>query len=242
MKLFLKFGSAVVVCVTLAFYFNGCVKIDNPAAPPVDIRSTVKFINLANNGSQMNVKVDGNSVASVSFTNASSYIDVPSGGRNFVFTYGPKVDAVSQVVAAYYKVSYFAIQQAGDTGVTYALYYERNTYSGVVTFIPQDILVRFINLSSDTAGTIKSGVSFHLTGAQQDTSTQDTVTAALAYLKSSTYYQAPLSKAPKYSIIGANNDILVGATAVSLTEGRFTVVLYGSKTANTLQSIIFKED
>jgi hypothetical protein len=81
-----------------------------------------------------------------------------------------------------------------------------------------------------------------LTGAQQDTSTQDTVTAALGYLKSSPYYQAPLSKAPMYSIIGANGDTLVSAKAVSVTEGRFTVVLYGSKTANTLQSIIFKED
>jgi hypothetical protein len=242
MKLFLKFGSAIVVCVTLAFYFNGCVKIDNPTAPTADIRTSVKFVDLANNGSSMGVSVDGNSVGSFAFQNFSSYIDLPAGGRKFAFTYGTTVDTLKQAIAPDYKSSLFSIQQTGDTSRTYAVFYERVTYSGVVKFVPQNVLVRFINLSSDTAATIKSGVIFHLTGVKVDTLVTDSSTAALVFLKASSYIQAPLTNAPMYYIVGAQKDTLVSASAVSLTEGRYSVVLYGSKTASNLQSIILKED
>ncbi|MGD0591362.1 MAG: hypothetical protein ABSA44_11290 [Bacteroidota bacterium] len=242
MKLFLKFGSAIVVCVTLAFYFNGCVKVDNPVASSVDIRTSVKFVDLANNGSTMSVSVDGISVGSFAFQNYSGYVDLPAGGRKFAFTYGTTVDTVKQAIAPDYKSSFFSIQQTGDTSRTYAIFYERVTYSGAVTFVPRNVLVRFINLSSDTATTIKSGVNFHLTGVMVDTVVTDSSTAALGFLKSSSYIQAPLTNAPKYYIVGAQEDTLVSASAVSLSEGRYSVVLYGSKTASNLQSIILKED
>jgi hypothetical protein len=242
MKLFLKFGSAIVVCVTLAFYFNGCVKVDNPAAPSVDIRTSVKFVDLANNGLSMGVKVDGNSVGSFAFQNFSGYVDLPAGERKFAFTYGSKSDTVKQAIAPDYKSSFFSIQQTGDTSRTYAIFYERVTYAGVATFVSKNVLVRFINLSSDTAATINSGVNFHLTGVKVDTLAKDSSTAALGFLKASSYIQAPLTNTPKYYIVGAENDTLVSASAVSLTEGRYSVVLYGSKTASNLQSIILKED
>jgi len=244
MKLFLKFGSAIVVCVALAFYFNGCVNVDNPAAPTADIRSTVRFVDLANNGASMVVSVDGNSVGAIAFPTFSGYVDLPAGGRKIVCTYGSVNDTVSQAIAPNYKASLFSIQQTGDISRTYALYYERETYSGVVKFVSGNVLVRFINLSSDTAATIKGGVKFHLTGVNLNTVVKDSSTAALVFLKAASYCQAPIANAPQYYIIGAAGNILVQASAATAlsTEGRYSVVLYGSKTANNLNSIILKED
>lgn len=85
MKLFLKFGLTLLLSIVLTFYIIGCVETDNPAISTVDQRTNVKFVNLSNLGTSMNVNIDGNSVAAVSYGAASSYLDLAAGTRTFVF-------------------------------------------------------------------------------------------------------------------------------------------------------------
>ena len=134
-----------------------------------------------------------------------------------------------------YKYSFFSIKGTSDAVVTYALYYERNTYAGTVTYSPQNVLVRFINLSNDTSATISGGVTFHFA----DTSNVDTLQSGITFLASTPYYQAPVGKNPNFNVIGANSDTLVATTSLT-SEGRYSVVLYGS--VGSLKSKILKED
>ena len=233
MKLFLKFGLTLLLSIVLTFYIIGCVNTDNPAISTVDQRTNVKFVNLSNLGASMNVNVDGNSVAAVSYGAASSYLDLAAGTRTFVFAYGTKSDTMQRALDPNAKFSIFSVYEPlnGDLVRTYYFSMERQTYSGSVTYVPQKVLVRFLNLTNDTAATnvnvVLSDTSDHI--------------ATLATGGNTTYIQSDLSANPSFVINGRFNNTLVTKTDLS-AEGRYAVVLSGNKLANSLHATVFKED
>jgi hypothetical protein len=236
MKLFLRSGLAVGIIGVLTLFFNGCVKINDANVATTDFRSPVKFVDLVSTGTQSISVVGGDAVGSFSYEDATSYISLPSGSRKFVFVYGTSApDTLPQPLVANYKYSFFSIKSSLDTAVTYALFYERNTYAGTVAYVPQNVLVRFINLSNDTSATISGGVSFHL----KDTSSVDKSKSGITFLASTPYYQAPVGKSPSFDVLGAESDTLIHTTPIT-SEGRYSVVLYG--TIGSLKSKILKED
>jgi hypothetical protein len=233
MKLFLKFGLTLLLSIVLTFYIIGCVETDNPAISTVDQRTNVKFVNLSNLGASMNVNVDGNSVAAVSYGAASSYLDLAAGTRTFVFAYSTKTDTVQRALDPNAKFSVFCVYEPlnGDLVRTYYFSMERQTYSGTVTYIPQKVLVRFLNLTNDTAAT-------NVNVVLSDTSDH---TATIPSGGNTTYIQSDLSANPSFVINGRFNNTLVTKTDLS-AEGRYAVVLSGNKLANSLHATVFKED
>jgi len=237
MRLSQKMWLAVLFCAAMSLYINGCIDVDNSAVSTVDIRSSVRFINLSNNGSAMNVNVDGSTIANaVNYANASSYVDLPAGTRNFIFSFGAVADTFRAAIPNNYKSSYYSVFESavGDTKRTYVLVSERQTYAGLTAFTAGNILVRFINLSKDTAAAVIGGVNFRLIS-----STIDSTTDVLEFPKGSGYIAVPVSSNPQFQVLDANANTIIQSTAVSSSEGRFTVVLYGYGTA---QAKVFQED
>jgi hypothetical protein len=236
MKLFLRSGLAVGIIGVLTLFLNGCVKINDANVSATDFRSPVKFVDLVNTGTQSVSVVGSGAVGTLNYGDPTAYISVPSGPRKFVFVYGSGApDTLPQPLVANYKYSFFSIRSSLDTAVTYALFYERNTYAGTDAYVPKNVLVRFINLSNDTSATISDGVSFHL----KDTSSVNMSKSGIAFLASTPYYQAPVGKNPSFVVLGAKSDTLVPTTSIS-SEGRYSVVLYGL--VGSLNSKILKED
>ncbi|MCX6120272.1 MAG: hypothetical protein NTX44_01480 [Ignavibacteriales bacterium] len=233
MKLFLKFGLTLLLSIVLTFYIIGCVETDNPAISTVDQRTNVKFVNLSNLGTSMNVNIDGNSVAAVSYGAASSYLDLAAGTRTFVFAYGTKSDTVQRALDPNAKFSVFSVYEPlnGDLVRTYYFSMERQTYSGSVTYVPQKVLVRFLNLTNDTTAT-------NVNVVLSDTSDHSTTVAIGG---NTAYIQSDLSANPSFVINGRFNNTLVTKTLLS-AEGRYAVVLSGNKVANSLHATVFKED
>jgi hypothetical protein len=233
MKLFLKFGLTLLLSIVLTFYIIGCVETDNPAISIMDQRSNVKFVNLSNLGASMSINVDGNSVAAVNYGAASSYLDLAAGTRSFIFAYGARVDTLQKALDPNAKLSVFSVYEPlnGDVARTYYFSIERQTYSGSVSFIPQKVLVRFLNLTNDTTA---NNVNVVLT----DTS-DHTTTVPIGGITS--YIQSDLSANPSFVINGRFNNTLVTKTSLS-AEGRYAVVLSGNKVANSLHATVFKED
>jgi hypothetical protein len=236
MRLSQKMWLAVLFCAAMSLYINGCIDVDNSAVSPVDIRSSVRFINLSNNGSAMDVKVDGSTVANIGYSNASSYVDLPAGTRNFIFSFGAVADTFRAAIPNNYKSSYFSIFEsaAGDTKRTYVLASERQTYAGLTAFTPGNLLVRFINLSEDTAAAVIGGVNFRLVSSAIDSTTD-----VLKFSKGSGYITVPVSSSPQFQVLGTDASTIIQSTAVSSSEGRYTVVLYG---CGAVQAKVFQED
>jgi Domain of unknown function (DUF4397) len=237
MRLSQKMWLAVLCCAAMSLCINGCVDVDNSAVSTVDIRSSVRFINLSNNGSAMDVNVDGSTIANaVNYANASSYIDLPAGTRNFIFSFGAVADTFRAAIPNNYKSSYYSIFEsaAGDTKRSYILASERQTYAGLTAFTAGNILVRFINLSEDTAAAVIGGVNFRLVSSSIDSTTD-----ALKFSKGSGYIAAPVSSNPQFQVLGADASTIIQSTAVSSSEGRYTVVLYG---CGAVQAKVFQED
>ncbi len=247
MKLSITWWLIVLSGIMLIFYVGGCVNVNNPDISTVDYRSLVKFVNLSKIGTSVSVKVDGSTVVnSLTNTSYSAYEDLASGTRFFSFTYAGTTPAIQDTfhysLAPNYKFTYFFVSDptAGDSTRTYCLVPERQTYSGTVASIPNNILVRFINLSNDTSASVSGGVQFHLIY-----STIDTTTDLLVFKGVSPYYQVALSNSAQYLVMSADTSIhtpLIPSTSVSTTQGRFSVVLYGFQGTNTLQTQVYKED
>jgi hypothetical protein len=247
MKLFITWWLIVLSGIMLIFYVGGCVNVNNPDVSTVDYRALVKFVNLSKIGTGINVNVDGSAiVSSLTYTSYSAYQDLASGTRLFSFTYAGTSPAIQDTfhysVAPNYKFTYFFVSDptAGDLTRNYFLIPERQTYSGIVAYVPNNILVRFINFSNDTSASVNGGVQFHLIY-----STTDTTTDLLVFKGVSPYYQVALSNSANYLVMSADTSIhtpLIPSTPVSTTQGRFSVVLYGFQGTHTLQTQVYKED
>jgi hypothetical protein len=237
MRLSQKMWLTVLCCAVMSLCINGCIDVDNSAVSTVDIRSSLRFINLSNYGSPMDVKVDGITVANtISYGNASVYFDLPAGTRDFIFTFGAVADTFRAAIPNNYTSTYFSVYEsaAGDKKRSYILASERLTYAGTTAFPAGNILVRFINLSRDTAAALKEGVNFRLVSTSIDSTTD-----ALKYSKGSGYISVPVSSNPQFLVLDANADTLIQSRVVSSSEGRFDVVLFGS---GTVQAKVFQED
>ena len=228
------------VLVAVALFLGGCVEVNNPDLKPTDFRSSVRFIDFTNLPSSMAVSVDNASAATVTYQNASSYVDLPSGTRSWSFNYGGTVDTMRQALTPNYQYAFFSEYEPlnGDATRSYFLVAERNTYSGTSAYAPGTQTVWFLNLSSDTAATVSGGLTFHWMYG-----TTDTTTSALAFGTSSVgYFTAPVSSSPQYMVVGAAGDTLVAPTAVSASAGRFSVVFVGSQAGSSWQTKVFQEN
>lgn len=244
MKIFRKFGLTIFWVIVLTFYIDGCVDVDNPNAQPVDLRTSVKFVNLTNIGTTMNVAVDGSSPFNVNYSSESSYMNLPTGVRSFAFTYGSVLDTMHRALEPNAKCTFFSVYDAsnGDASRAYILAFERHTYAGTVAFVSQSVLVRFINLSNDTAA---ANVTFTLQNAHFPSDTvgqaaRDSLTSGISFSGATPYLQTVLSTNPQFLVTSGFGATLGGPT--SLSEGRYTVVLFGSSAASTLQTKVLKED
>jgi len=237
MKLFLKLRIEILLSIVLSFYIISCVEVDNTNVSTVNLQSPVKFINFASSSIPMAVNVDGSNIATVAYEAQSSYSNLPSGSRLFSFTYDSIVDTIRLALAPNYKFTCFGASTPNG-GRTYFLAAERLTLEGAQAYTPGAVTVHFFNLSNDTAATISDGVTFLLSrGTSADTSS-----SAIPFSISTPYYQVATSVNPAFIVVGAEDDTLITSTAVATVDGRYSVVLYGSKTANTLKATVYKED
>jgi hypothetical protein len=236
MKFFLKYGSMLFWSIVFSIYLNGCVDTDSGTIPTVDLRTSTKFINLSNLGT-MNVNVDGGNVASVNYGLASEYLSLATGVRNFTFAYTSTTDTLTTALAHDSKYSVFAVYDPlnGDIVRSYNFIFERRTYPGSQTYIPQAALVRFINLSHDTVAT---SVSFKI--IDTDVTTTDILQSAIGFGSGTAYYQVNIVQSPQFLVYNQYSDTLTAPTA--LAEGRYSVVLFGNKQGGTLQVKVYQED
>jgi hypothetical protein len=236
----LKF--TVFVVVVAALLLGGCVNVTDPIVSTVDLRSTVRFVNFANvpGAATMSVAIDNSTsaTASVAFQSSSSYIDLPAGARFWRFSYGATQDTLRRALTPNYQYTYYSVYepQNGDVARTYVLATERNTYAGTATFAPGTQVVRFLNLSSDTAATVSGGLTFHLMFGTTDTS------ATVSFGSATPYYQAALSSSPEYMVVGAAGDTLAGPTAVNAAAGRYSIVFVGSQAASSWTTKVLPEN
>ena len=240
MKLFLKFGLAILWGIVLTFYVPGCVNVNDADVTNVDLRTQIRFVDLANNGSSMNVAVDGSTVTTVTYGLGSQYLNLPAGTRTFIFTYGSAADTMRKAIDPNIQCTFYSIFESanGDASRSYLLVNERQTFVGGVT--PQHAIVRFINFSNDTATTGPGGTDFHLTFVTPDTVAHDDSLTAMAFKSATPYYDVALSDSPQYYILSSRGDTVQAAALT--TQGRFSIVLYGSQSASTLQIKVFQED
>lgn len=235
----LKF--ATFVLVVCAFFLGGCVEVNNPDLKPTDYRSTVRFVDLANMpSSTMTVSIDKSTstTATATYLNASAYFDLPAGTRFWTFAYGSTQDTMRQALAPNYQYTYYSEYEPtnGDAARTYILLAERNTYSGTVAYPSGSQVVRFLNLSTDSAATVSGGLTFHLMYG-----TTDTTADALTFGTGASF-TAPASPAPQYMVVGAAGDTLVTPRAVGSAAGRYTVAFIGSQAASSWQTKVFTEN
>jgi hypothetical protein len=237
MRLFLKFGLALLLSIVLALYLSGCVDVDSPNITPVDQRSTTRFINLSSTLGTMSVNVDGNVVASTGYALASNYLSIASGTRTFIFSYNNAADTLVTALSHDMKYSVYCVYDPlnGDRVRTYSFASERRTYAGTQAFVPQAALVRFINLSNDTTA---ASVTFALTDTVA--ATADSVQSDIAYGGSTPYIRANIVNQPQFTVYNQYHDVLAAPT--TLAEGRFSVVLFGNKLGSTLEVKVYKED
>jgi hypothetical protein len=236
MKFILKYGLMLLWSIVLSVYLSGCIDTDSGTIPTVDQRTPTKFVNLANLGT-MNVNVDGGTIANVAYGSASDYLSLATGVRNFIFTYGTRVDTLTTALAHDSKFSVFSVYDPlnGDINRTYNFVFERRTYPGTQTYIPQTSLIRFINLSHDTTA---ASVSFKIIDTVA--ATADILQSAIGFGTATTYYQINIANSPQFLVYNSYRDTL--AARVALAEGRCSVVLFGNKRGGTLQVKVYKED
>jgi hypothetical protein len=241
MKHSAMFKFAVIMSAVLALYLGGCVEVNNPDVRPTDLRSTVRFVNFANMPNSMAVILDRSAAttATVTFQNSSSYMDLPAGPRFWSFVYGGTTDTLHHALTPSTQYTYYSEYEPTNTDTvrTYVLVSERRTFSGAVPFPSGAQVVRFINLSSDTAATVLGGLTFHFMYG-----TTDTTSDPLTFASASDYYQTPASNSPQFSIVGASGNTLVPATAVGAAAGRYSVVFTGSQAASSWQAKVFQEN
>jgi hypothetical protein len=232
---------AVVVLAVAALSLDGCVNVNDPVVTPTDLRSTVRFVNFTNmaGATTMSVAIDKSTAttASAAFQSGSAYMDLPAGPRFWSFSYGSTTDTLRQALAANTQYTYYSeYEPTMDASRTYLLVPERRTFTGTVPFPSGSQVVRFINLSSDTAATVSGGLTFHLMYGATDTTT------TLAFGSASGYYQAALTGTPQYMVVGAAGDTLETATAVGAAAGRYSVVFVGTQAASSWQVKVFQEN
>lgn len=236
----LKFTIFVVVVVALLL--GGCVNVTDPVLSTQDFRSTVRFVNFANYaGASMSVSIDHSTAttATAAFQSASSYYDLPAGSRFWSFSYGGTTDTLHQALTPNTQYTYYSEYEPtnGDQATSYVLVSERRTFTGTVPYPAGQQVVRFINLSSDTAATVIGGLEFDLMTA--DTSISAT---GLAFGAQTPYYTLPVSGSPQYMVVGAAGDTLMTATSVAAAEGRYSVVFTGSQAGSGWHVNVFKEN
>lgn len=241
----LKF--TILFLVVVALFLGGCVEVNNPEVSPTDFRSSVRFVNFANvtGATTMSVSIDhGTAVtATATFGNASAYMNLPAGPRFWSFSYGATNDTLNQPLSPNTEYTYYSVFEPtnGDATRNYVLVGDRVTYTGTVVYPSGTQLVRFINLSSDTAAAVSGGPTFTLTHGASD-GTSDT-SATLAFGTFSPHFKAALSSSPQYSILGADGStVLAAATAVSASAGRYTVVFTGSQAGTGWHVTVFQEN
>jgi hypothetical protein len=236
MKGCLKYGSMLLWSVIFSLCLCSCVDTDSGTIPTVDLRTSTKFVNLSNLGG-MNVTVDGGAVASVNYELATDYLSLATGVRTFVFAYGSARDTLITALGHDSKCSIFSVYDPlnGDSARGYYLAYERRTYAGTEPYTPHNAFVRFLNFSRDTTAT---SISFKITDTVA--ATPDILQSAMGYTSSTPYYQVDIGGLPRFTVYNRYRDTL--ASQVALTEGRYSVVLFGNKQGSTLKVNVYKED
>jgi len=229
-----------VLTIGLIVGIAGCVNVNNTNVPVTNVQDPVTFVNLSGGTSAMSVQVNGSAVASgISFGSASAYANVPAGIEKYSFSYGGAPDTLAQRLDGQkvYTVVGVSDPSIGVTTRTYYFYSTRNTFD--VTGVKDSILVRFVNMSLDTAATMLGGADFHLSiGSASDS----TMAAGVLSTGSAGPFLVAASANPKYSILSsADGSSIVTATALNGTGGsRYTVILYGS--GANIKTLVLKEN
>ncbi|CUS98642.1 protein of unknown function (DUF4397) [Candidatus Kryptobacter tengchongensis] len=210
-----------VIFLAYLVTWSGCINIDNPVVQPVDYRSLAKFVNLKS-GTTIKVNVDGvDKVSSLSFGEASSYLDLPAGSRVFVFAAG---DTLRRSLDSEKKYTVFYVGKGLDS-VLFAA--ERNTFDE--PYPSGKALVRFLNLSPNL-GAAKVIINF---AGKDSTFSNVGFKAGTPYLEISSF---PV----KYTVISGTDTLIKAWDSGISSAGRYSVVVYGLRT--DLQKKFFKED
>ena len=222
-----RIGLAVFLFVGLVVSMFGCLNVDQPNVPPTNFTSNVKFVDLANTGTNMVATFDnGTSAATLTYGNNSAYVTMPAGSRRMKFVYGATTDTLRQAFASYGQYTYFSVFDPanGDVARTYISFGQSYTFSsaGVV----DTALVRFINLSTDTAFSFASGMDFMLGGKS--------VATGVAFGQVAGYFKVPAGNS-NYEVFATSADTTGGTPLISTTtlsglasQGRYSIVVYGN--------------
>lgn len=229
MKLSLKSGLASVLSVLAVFVFVSCVDVDNPNVSTVDLRTLTKFVYLSSSSDNLQVSVDGSVTATLPAAGESEFLNLPAGNRKLKFQYNnnSSVDTPTVSFPQDVKGIFFCNYEpsAGIATLDYQFIRSHTTYDGNVQYVPEKALVRFVNYSDVDAK------------MQLGTGSEAKSTGTVKYGKASAYDTVGVS--PQYTIVDASDSTLAQST-VGSSQGRYTVVLFGSGSSKTAK--VIKED
>lgn len=231
MKLSAKLGLASFVSVLAVFFLVSCVDVDNPNVTTVDLRTLTKFVYLNSSSDVLTITLDGTQVAQLSTEGETTYLSIPSGSRKVRFDYsgGTKNDTTVVPFPQDAKVVFYCVSEpaAGDTTLVYQIVQSHTTYDGSVQYAYGKTMVRFVNLSKISSRfTLQNG-------------TVSKTTATLSFGKVTAYDTVDV--APQFFAVNtATSDTVVANTQIGTTEGRYSVVLFGS--GSSIKAKVIKED
>lgn len=222
---------ASIVSVLAAFVLVGCVDVDNPNVSTVDLRTLTKFVYLNTQSDNLRVTVDGSVVAQLNQGGETTYLNLPAGKRQIIFTYagGTLSDTVTLSLPQDRKINFFCVYDpsVGITTLQRPYIEVHTTYDGPVQYIPEKVLVRFINFASVAA-------KFRLYKGSDFTIIR--TSATISFGNKTNYDTTALG--PQFQVLSATNDVLVDVAPIGASDGRYSVVLYGDGTVYK----VIKED
>ncbi|HOV99112.1 MAG TPA: hypothetical protein PK595_06030 [Bacteroidota bacterium] len=230
MKLSLKSRLASVLSVLAVFVFVSCVDVDNPNVSTVDLRTLTKFVYLSSGSDNLQISVDGSVAATLPAAGESEFLSLPAGNRKLKFQYNGNASVDTPTVSFPQDVKGMFICNyepgSGMTKLDYQFIRSHTTYDGNVQYVPDKALVRFVNYSDVNAKMqLVAGAVTKSTGTVQygNASAYDTV-----------------SVAPQYTIVDATTNSTLAQGTVGTSQGRYTVVLFGSGSSKAAK--VIKED
>ncbi len=228
-----RIGLASLFLVGLIVSMFGCTNVDQTMVPVTSFQSTVLFVDLSNTGTNMAIAYDAVSAGTLNYGgHSSAYVSIPSGSRNMRFTYGSAIDTLHQSYTSEYQYTYFSIYEPANGDAARRYWLLGQTYT-VGAAAPKDsALVRFVNVSSDTAAAFSSGLDFTF---------GSNAPGAVTFPGYTNYYKVRAGNSSYTVVADASGDTLMNNAALNglQSTGRYSVVIYGNHAS--LQAMVLQE-
>jgi hypothetical protein len=244
--------------ISLLIFLYGCIDTNVQVIPSsFDFRSQLKIVNLASLGGAATIKVLDNTkkvVATASALNVgdeypgsgTAFIDIPAGTHTFIGSFAniSKIDTVVQSLDSDKKVRLFLIENADSTRKLVSCFQRYTTQTkgsayGKGLYPVDSACVLFFNGARDI-----SVAAIEVKGTTGSTTVFDsTITFSTALSTGQAFAYVKLKIASNYAItfIDPDGNLSAVATFTPQSQGRYSAVIYGSKSA-TYKSKVYTDD